>query len=153
MTAVALLAGLSVIVLVLLVSGGDDAGRDPEAEFRAQARTICATAQRQIAELKTPTDLADLVRVARRAARISRRTRSALAALDPPAAISADMPALLESLRRQQRITDQLAASAARGSRPGVRKLIARGQREDARTGRAAQRVGLQACATTRGDG
>lgn len=141
-----LIAGI--LVLVVVLAGGGTSERDPGVEFRAQARTVCAAAQRQVAGLKTPSDLTDLVSVAHQAARISGRTRVRLAALTPPAAISARMPALLASLRRQQRLADQLAAAAARGSRSAARKLIARGRQEDVRTGRAAQRVGLQACAT-----
>lgn len=147
--AAGVLIGLVVVGLVVVVSGGTGARRNPEATFRAQARMICASAQRQIADLQAPTTLRELVGVAHRAARISGRTRAALAALDPPATVSADMPVLLASLRRQQRLADQLAAAAGRSSRVGVRRLIARGRREDAHTGRAAQRVGLQGCSTT----
>lgn len=148
--AAALVAG--VILLIVVLSGGSDADSDAAANFRTKAQAVCATAQRQVDELKTPSSLAGLVSVARRAARISGRTRAALAALDAPEDVSADVPALLTSLRRQQRLTNQLASAAARGSRTDVRRLIVRGQQEDVRTGQAAQRIGLEACATTQRD-
>lgn len=145
--AVAAVAALAVVIALVAGGGGGGGGEDA---FRTQAQRICTQATRDVAALPDPQSLAELASISRKAARITGRTRAALAALDAPASSSADVDELLRSLARQQRLARELARSADHRSRAGIRKLIARGRREDATTGQRAQVLGLDACAAAR---
>lgn len=141
-----MLGFVALIVVAAVVLGGGSDAPTTGAPFDRQAQRICAQARAEVAGLVAPKTLRELARTAQQAAQITSETRSALAKLTPPQQARADMDALLSSLQRQQRLTTRVASAAAAGSAVRVRLLVKEGAREDLRTGRAAQRVGLAAC-------
>jgi hypothetical protein len=140
------LLALAVVAVALAACGGDEGERLSEADWIAQADSICAEAQDELDALPEPANAAELAEQAEAAVEIAERQLARLRDLRPPEAAEADFGSMLDLTERQIEITGEIAEAAAARDQAAVQELVAEGESVDDRADELAAGYGFDSC-------
>lgn len=140
---------LLAVAATLAACGGDDA-LTPK-EYRGEARTICAEADRatQAVERPTKTTNAAIASYFERLMKVNRRTSEEFAKLEPPEQLEAEHKEALSANREGVKEVEKLVAELRRGGDARALLQAAQGRLADLsrRSGAAARALGVPECA------
>jgi hypothetical protein len=130
------------------VGGSGSSGPVPltPAQFRSRAAAICASTTGELAALKTPTDVAGLVRQGRRAIVLEQRERAALRALPPPSGLAGQVRAMLDAVERAIADSRSLIAAVQEGDKERLQSATAALRRHLTTANDLARRLRLGRC-------
>ena len=145
--AIAALAG--VLTLLVTACGGDGDARLSEEEFQSQGNAICATYQKQLDDLGTPSSLDEIPELVDQALAILDKEVDEIGALNPPEELQSDFDKLLAATDRTKAAADDLSTAAKSGDQAAVQQALDEGNAATKEADDLASNLGLDECANS----
>lgn len=133
-------------VLFLAACGGDGGERLSKDEWIEQADAICAQADEDVEALTEPTQLDEIPEFTDTASEISRGALSDLRALQPPEEDQATVDEMLDLVKHQIEIGEQIGEAAEDGDQDEVQRLADESDPIESEADEKARQYGLKDC-------
>jgi transcriptional regulator with PAS, ATPase and Fis domain len=144
--AVAALVGVLVLLLTACGGGGGSDARLSKEEFQSQANAICDKYQKQLDQLKTPTNLEEIPDLVDQALAILNKEVDEISALNPPQELQSQFDQLIAASDKTKEAADDLSAAAKSGDQAAVQKALEQGNAASKQADVLAGELGLDSC-------
>jgi hypothetical protein len=137
-------------VLSLLAAGCGGGGEEPlsKADFQSQANAICATYEKQLNALGTPSSIDEVPDFVQQALVILNKEIDEIAALNPPDELQSDFDKMIAASNKTKAAANDLSAAAKSGDQAAVQKALEEGNAASDEADQLAAGLGLAECNT-----
>jgi hypothetical protein len=144
--AVAALVGVLVLLVTACGGGGGSDARLSKEEFQSQANAICDKYQKQLQQLKTPTNLDEIPDLVDQALAILNKEIDEISALNPPQELQSQFDDMIAASDKTKAAADDLSAAAKSGDQAAVQKALEEGNAASKQADEFAGELGLDSC-------